>query len=421
MKVRILSNSDISGGAARAAYRLHTSLLNYKVASTMQVRQKKSDDKTVNGPIKKLDKIVNILRMPFGRLINNLQKSSNQNLHSGNWLPSNWAQAINTSDVDIVNLHWIAGETLSIEDVARIKKPIVWTLHDMWAFCGAEHVTSYDSNARWRAGYTKHNRSKTDKGVDINKLVWERKYKKWNQYMHIITPSTWLGNCARESKLFSNHAISVIPNPINVNLFQPLDQLFCRQTLNLPATKKIILFGAICGAKDPNKGFDLLIEALNKLSINHPQENILCIVFGQNEPQQLPDIPFPTIWMGHIHDDYTLALLYNSASVTVVPSRQENLPQTATEAQSCGCPVVAFNSSGLSDAVAHLKTGYLAKAYDTDDMAAGLNWLIEDDERLSKLRRTARLRALDLWASEVVIPQYMQIYNLAIEHNRVHS
>ena len=104
---------------------------------------KKSDDWSVQGPVSRLEKLVNIVRGSIGQLFMRLQRSQNVNFHSGDWLPSNLAKKINASDIDVVNLHWVAGETMSIEDIGRIKKPIVWTMHDMWPFCGAEHVTDY--------------------------------------------------------------------------------------------------------------------------------------------------------------------------------------------------------------------------------------------------------------------------------------
>jgi glycosyltransferase involved in cell wall biosynthesis len=119
--------------------------------------------------------------------------------------------------------------------------------------------------------------------------------------------------------------------------------------------------------------------------------------------------------VGHVHDDATLALLYNAADVMVVSSRQENLPQTATEPQACGCPVVAFDCTGFRDVVEHSKTGYLARAFDTEDMAEGLRWILEDADLRGKLGRAARKRALRLWAPEVVVPQYLQVYKVAIE------
>ncbi|SMF00601.1 glycosyltransferase family 4 protein [Pseudogulbenkiania subflava] len=415
MKSLIISQSDNSGGAARAAYRLHRALLQSCIESHMLVRIKKTDDWTVNGPASKVAKALGMLRMPMGLQFNRLQNSANGNLHSGNWLSSHWSSRLNTCHADVVNLHWVAGETMSIEDIGRIQKPIVWTLHDMWAFCGAEHVTSDDKHARWRAGYDRNNRTLGDSGIDLNRIVWQRKRKAWKHPMHIVTPSTWLADCVRNSVLLRDWPVSVIPNVLDTECYQPLNQAFCRQVLRLPNDKKVVLFGAMGGGNDPNKGYDLLLEALQRLAIQINPEGIACVVFGQSEPEQPPSLPFPTYWMGHIHDDTTLALLYNAADVMVVPSRQENLPQTATEPQACGCPVVAFDCTGLRDAIEHQQTGFLAQAYDPADMANGIAWLLQNKEHRQRLGMAARQRAIQLWSPKVVVPQYINLYRQAIE------
>jgi len=104
--------------------------------------------------------------------------------------------------------------------------------------------------------------------------------------------------------------------------------------------------------------------------------------------------------------------------VMVVPSRQENLPQSGTEAQACGCPVVAYNCTGLPDVVAHQATGYLAEPYDYEDLAKGIRWVLEDRERHSRLRAEARKRALQLWSPESVVSRYMKVYEAAIESHQ---
>jgi len=119
--------------------------------------------------------------------------------------------------------------------------------------------------------------------------------------------------------------------------------------------------------------------------------------------------------MGHLHDDTTLALLYSAADVTVVPSRQDNLPQSGTEAQTCGCPVVAFNVTGLPDVVEHGTTGYLAEVYSSEDLAKGIAWVLEDAERHAQLGAQARERAVLLWSPDVVVPQYLEVYQAAID------
>lgn len=411
LRVFQVSTTDTIGGAARAAYRIHHALLMQGVDSQMFVNQASSGDWSVKGPGGKLGKVLAKLRDPLGGVATRLLKTSNPILHSPAILPSRWPHRLNGSDADVLHLHWVNAEMLSIANVGRLRKPIVWTLHDMWAFCGAEH---YTEDNRWREGYTRNNRPSYEGGFDLNRWTWNRKRKNWRRPMHIVSPSHWLADCARESVLFRDWPISVIPNVLDTGMYQPLDRGFCREALTLPADQQIILFGAIGGARDLRKGYELLQDALERLATRVDVQNVLCVVFGQSAPQNPPALPFPTRWMGHVHDDATLALLYNAADVMVVPSRQENLPQTATEPQACGCPVVAFDCTGFRDAVVHRETGYLARAFDTEDMAEGLRWILKDADLRDTLGRAARARALRLWAPEVVVPQYLQVYEAAI-------
>lgn len=413
MRVLHLSHSDIAGGAARGAYGLHCALIGAGISSRMMVRHKRTDDPSVFTPDDRLSKLI---RYPLGKVpLLRLQHTDNTVYHSANFLPSNWAATINQCDADVINIHWVGGETLSIEDIGRIRKPIVFTLRDMWPFSGAEHYSSDDSDARWRAGYSKANRDKNHRGLDIDRWVWMRKRNAWKVPMHIVCLSNWLGKCAQESALMRTWPITVIPNTINIDVFKPLNKMFSRLALSIPADKKVILFGAFGGAADPRKGHDLLIEALKYIQASNVKDDIECIVFGRREPENPPCLPFKTRWMGHINDDVTLALLYNSADVMVVPSLQESFGKTAAEPQACGCPVVAFGATGLTDVVEHCVTGYLAKAYSAEDLAKGILWVISNNERGATLSASARAHAVKLWAPEKVVSQYVAVYQNAVE------
>lgn len=414
MEPLLISAADIENGANRAAYRLHQALRSYGVDSRMRVRLKHSDDWTVQAPTQRLPRALDMLRSPLGKLPLQLQTSENTNIRSCNWLPSDWATAINSSTFDILNLHWIGGETLSIADIGRIRKPVVWTLHDMWPFCGTEHYTSDDEWARWRSGYDKANRPATDTGLDVDRWVWRRKRHCWRHTMHIVCPSRWLADCARSSALFRNYPVTVIPNVLDTETYKPLEQKFCREALNLPKDKTILLFGAAGRRHDPRKGFDLLHQAIERLSTLLPSKALLAVLFGQGEPKGSSTLSVATHWVGPVYDDPTLALLYNAADVMIVPSRQENLPQTATEALACGCPVVAFDCTGLREAVDHLTSGFLARAYDAEDMAEGLRWVLEDTDRTHALGAAGRRKALDLWSAGAVMPQYLQVFQRAL-------
>ena len=227
MKVLHLNRSDISGGAARAAYRIHHSLLEYGLDSTMWVNHSSSGDWTVDVPLSSIEKAIVRINPHLASLFVKSLKTKNKILHSPAVLPSPWVKYINQSDFDIVHLHWIGGEMLSISDFKNINKPMVWTLHDMWAFCGAEHV-SFDE--RWRAGYNTTNRPEHESGVDLNRWTWERKKKHWDHPFQIVTQPV-ARTCVRESALMANWPIRVIPNCIDTDIWKPIDRDIARELL----------------------------------------------------------------------------------------------------------------------------------------------------------------------------------------------
>ena len=140
MKILIVNTSDIQGGAARAAYRLHQALLTEGVDSQMLVQSQSSDDFTVIGPQTKVQKALGKLRPTLDSLPVHRYKDRTKTLFSPSWLPfSSIVERINSINPDVVHLHWIAGGMIRIEDLPKIKAPIVWSLHDMWAFTGGCH------------------------------------------------------------------------------------------------------------------------------------------------------------------------------------------------------------------------------------------------------------------------------------------
>lgn len=412
IKVKILSAYELLGGAARAANRLHRALGAQGIDAILQVGSRQSDNWRVVSPTGKLARMYGKLRTILDGLPTKLEHTNNSILHSPAWISDLKASQINASSENIVNLHWTCGGYLSVEEIGRITKPVVLTLHDMWAFCGMEHYASDDINARWRHGYTTSNRDPAHSGLDIDRWVWQRKQNAWKRYFHVICPSNWLADCARNSALMHNWPITVVPNPLDTETFKPLPKLLARKILCLPLDAKLVLFGAMGGIKSPIKGWDFLQPALAQVATRVP--NVHGVIFGQLEPQHPPALGLPLHWMGNLHDDVTLALLYSAADVMVVPSRQENLPQSGTEAQACGCPVVAFNTTGLPDVVVHGETGYLAEAYSSEDLAKGIEWVLADEARYVQLSNQARARAVRLWSPEVVVPQYMNVYQSCI-------
>lgn len=418
MKVRILSTSNYGGGAAIAASRLNKSIY-YKgvqFKSEMQVANYKADINNIIKPNSNLLSGWYLTRRYIGRLIQKLQKSNNRVLHSSSLIPSRIHEDINNCDADIVNLHWVQGEFISIKSISLIKKPIVWTFHDLWPFLGTEHYPSDYSDRRYVEGYLKKNRLAYEKGLDLDLISWRLKKYYFKNPIQIVCKSNWLGECVRNSSLMSSWPVEIIPNPVPLDIYKPWPKKIARNLFNLPQEKNLILFGAIGGTDDPRKGWKFLKEALKQLGRRH--NNMQAVVFGQHEPKRKPDVGMPLTYLGEFHDDQTLALLYSAADVMVVPSIMENLPQSATEAQSCGTPVVAFNCSGLVDVVENLVTGYLARPFESDDLSKGIEWVLTSKD-YKNISLKSRKRAQNLWSEEIIISKYEKIYQKVLNKNNL--
>jgi glycosyltransferase involved in cell wall biosynthesis len=404
MKILIVNTSDIQGGAARAAYRLHKALLNEGIDSQMLVQNKVSDDYTVLSSSTKIAKGFAKIKPILNSLPTKFYPHKTKTLFSPSWLPfSKIINQINKINPDIVHLHWVCGGMLKIEDLAKIKPPIVWSLHDMWAFTGGCHYDEECGRYQENCGYCKVLGS--NKENDLSSHILKRKDRSFKRDdLIIIGLSQWLTNIAKKSYLFKNKRIINLPNPIDTNLFKPFDK--ARQLWNLPENKKLILFGAMGATSDPRKGYQELTRALLKLQI----KNIELVVFGSSEPKEKLDFNFKTHYTGHLYDDVSLITLYSACDVMVVPSLQEAFGQTASESMSCGTPVVAFGATGLLDIVDHKQNGYLAQPYDSNDLARGIEWVLEDEQRYKQLCFAAREKVIEKFDFEKVAKQYVDLY-----------
>lgn len=410
-----ISSTDSFEGAARASYRLHQLLKESPgVTSRMLVRRKQSDDDTV---LSYTMRQVGYWRAKQDSFRHRMDArnwvgfaSQNSGLHSRADQDSGMLEAINAIEHDVVNLHWLGSDSLTIEEVGLLSKPVVWTFHDMWPFCGGEHYTPEEGLARYEAGYHAGNRTPGESGPDMNRWIWQRKKSAWKKPISVVCPSQWMADCARRSQLFCESQIHMIPNPLNLDLWKPSSRENARTLLGLPQDRRIILFGAIGGDSSLRKGGDLLREALGKLD-RSSADGYHMVVFGQSESKRGTDLDFPITYLGRLYDDYSMAAAYNAADVMIVPSRQDNLPQTAVEAQSCGVPVVAFDVGGLSEIITHKETGYLAKPYDTEELSKGISWVLAESDRLSTMCSNARRLAEEKYNPQSIAAAYADIYS----------
>lgn len=410
MKIIHISTSNQGGGASRAVTRIHKSLKSVKCNSIIWVNDKKGDDYDVISRKKPIHKLISLIKIFVSKSLVSLLKTSNSILHSPQIFSSSWVKLINESNADLIHLHWFQHEMLSISDISKIKKPIVWTLHDMWPFCGAEHI-SYDN--RWKEGYKKNNRPIDESGFDLNRWVWKRKKKYWKNPVQLIATSRWMEETVSESFLMKNWPVETIPNPLDLNIWKPMDQFQARDCFNLPKNVPLILFGAIAGTSEFHKGYDLLESAIKFISSSSKLKDAHLVVFGQSEPQSASKLKIPIIYLGHLNDDQSLRAAYSSCNLLVVPSRIESFAQTASEAQACGVPVVAFNVTGLKTTVLHKITGYLAKPFEIKDLANGIIWTLNQGNDI--LQKKARDSALKRFSYPKIGERHKILYNKVLK------
>jgi glycosyltransferase involved in cell wall biosynthesis len=400
MKVIHINQSDISGGAAIAGYRLHQGLLAEGIDSRMLVGTMKTDS----------DRIASVPRNPrFENQLNRFTRYSGLNyinLFSSFNIPKHKFY----QDADLLNFHNLHTgyfNYLAIPTLTKTK-PAVFTLHDMWSFTG-HCAYSYDCD-RWKSGCGKCPYPETYPAIyrDSTSLEWKLKdwvYSKSN--LTIITLSRWLTEQAKGSMLRC-FPIYHIPNGIDMNAYQPLDHQLCKGVLDIPSNKRVLLFGAD-SLKDQRKGGDLLLKTLQQLPQFLKSETVL-LTFGNSSETITSELGMRTINLGYINSDRLKSIAYSAADLFVFPTRADNLPLVLQESMACGTPMVSFDIGGVPDLVRHMVTGYLAKPEDAKDFCKGIVMLLEDEQLRQTMSANCRAIAIAEYSLELQAKRYIELY-----------
>jgi len=408
MKVLVVSSSDLSGGASRCAFRLHKGLLEVDVDSYMLVWDKKSHEHNVLGPSRK-HKAINYLQGLTERSITELYRDKKPYANfSPGILSHRSLRRIDEIQPDIINLHWINGAAISIDVISKIKQPIVWSMHDMWAFTGGCHY-DYNCNKFIRnCGQCPVLGSQSQ--ADLSRYVYRKKLNVFNKKkeLYLVSSSNWLCEQAQKSSLLSHRPIEVIPTGLDLKKFKPIDKSIARNILNLPQNQHILLFGSLHGTADVRKGFDYIPQMLQH--VQSPYLNLALL--GNFKSEDIADrISIPVYNKGVMHDEEALALLYSAADLVLLPSIQENLANICLEALACGTPVVAFDIGGNRDMIRHRENGYLVTPFDTREFAKGIDWILAYKERIHMVSQKARATAEAKFDFLTVATQYKHLFN----------
>ena len=421
MNVVQICNSDIKGGAARAASSINIALRSVGVSSYMFVQKKITNSEIVNSLDNSvLEKLYTFSRISLDFLAIKYLSKPEYGRFSFPFFGKNISQYDIIKNADIIHLHWINEGFLSIKNLDqlfRLGKPIVWTLHDMWAFTGGCHYASNCENYKIHCGNCPALKYPGKK--DFSRRIFESKVKLYkNGNLNIVTCSDWLSTCAEKSTLLKQKRVNVIPNPIDTNVYKSIDKVLTRKKFNLPQHKYLILFGTM-SLKDKRKGYFYLKESLKILYEEFPdlRSKVEVVVFGAFEKGQTIDLPFKTNFLGRLSGAEKLVDCYNSADVFVAPSTEDNLPNTVMESLACGVPVVAFNIGGMPDMIDHKSNGYLAEPLSSNSLANGIYWIFNRRQEGNSLGLEARKKIVNNFTSQIIGERYKKLYLELIDHS----
>ena len=412
-RVAHLNFSDARGGAHIAALRIHEALVFNGIESTFMVDKPLRDDESYFLQPKYYRNVVRPLRDRLTQFLLPRSLKRNSALCSPQLLPSRWVRAINGHDCDVVNLHWCHHEMLSIRDLARIKKPIIWTLHDMWLVGGFDHL----ANERgWKDGFA--DPSSMPFINWLRRVMWLRKERILSDVnIGFVVPSSGLKAKLEHSAIGTKMAVEVIPHCINSDIWQPIDRSQACERLQIDASKRYLLFISAGGARDKRKGLSLAISAIEKLQRLMPSENIKLFVVGDDLIDGMNCTGVDIESRPFMDDVENLRAVYSAADLLLFPSRAESFGLVVQEAMACGTPVVSFKSGGPTELIRHKENGFIADGFDSNNFAEGIAWILKDASRRERLSKNCVTDIQCNFSQEVIAKRYAAVYERVLKHH----
>lgn len=421
MRVLIVNTSEKTGGAAVAANRLMEALKNNGVKAKMLVRDKETDQITVVGLPQSMLQQWHFL---WERLVifihTHFSKKHLFEIDIAN-CGTDITKLREFQEADVIHLSWINQGMLSLKDIRKIldsKKAVVWTMHDIWP---ATAICHYTRGCNFFESHCHNCQLLPNEGNvnDLSAKVWQAKKKMLNnRNIYFVTCSKWLEAEAKKSALLAGQSITSIPNPIDTHIFHKTVKKEAKMIAGLPMDKKIILFVSQ-RVTDRRKGMEYFVEAVKILAEKHPEmkETTGIAILGGHAEDLADQLQLPAYPLGYINDEKKIVSIYNSADIFVLPSLEDNLPNTIMESLACGVPCVSFKVGGIPEMIDHKRNGYVATLRDPNDLADGIHWTLEEAD-YDALSKNAVSKVITCYSQHSVAMKYIEVYNQAIAFKR---
>ncbi|WP_301703941.1 glycosyltransferase family 4 protein [uncultured Parabacteroides sp.] len=403
MKIVILNTSERTGGAAVAAGRLGKALEQAGIQVDKLVRE---------------NTWLNRFRFYWERLLiflcNHLNRKNLFAVSIAN-TGTDLSGHPSVRDADIVHLHWINQGFLSVSDLGKLinsGKPIVWTLHDLWPATAICHYP--DECKKYQSKCSQCPLQVTNSFFDLANRTYNKKKQIGLDKIHFVGCSKWITEMAEKSSLLEGASFISIPNPIDTSVFKPLVKTVSRECFQLPKDKFLLLFAA-AKLSDKRKGAAYLIEACSIFK-QYYTDKIEIVLMGNGSEELCQALPFKVNSLGYISDTSTMVAAYSCADLFVIPSLEDNLPNTIMESMACGTPCVGFEIGGIPEMIDHRVNGYVASYKDASDLANGIQWVLEHEDRLA-LSDACVKKVQESYTEAVVAMKYLSLYQNILHKN----
>tara|TARA_B100001121_G_C18695361_1_gene624805 strand:+ start:1991 stop:3181 length:1191 start_codon:yes stop_codon:yes gene_type:complete len=395
--MRILHiNGTSYGGAANFVFDLHEEFLKKNVSSFVYSPKRRNINNALY-PKSIFFKLHNLIKIILNKIINKIFIKSNNTITLSLFNSFEISKIIKETKPDLVNIHWLGNEFMSLKEVQSIKVPIVWTLHDMWIFQPFLHYTS--------------ERYKINSKQFFSNYLLQRKKKLRKKNINFISTSDWMLQQIEDSNLFYKHQLKKISCGVNFEIWKPEDKQNCKKLFNLDNNKKIILYMSI-GGNNIRKGLNLLIDSLQFV-----KNDFQLVIVGDQYPTNIPK-QLNYKFIDSPKDVYTRRSLYNAADLLAAPSILEAFGLVALEASACNLPSVIFNKTGLTEVIKHKENGYVSEFSNIKDYARGIDWIFDELSENPKRFENIKNQVKNKFDIKYISNMYLDIYKNLINDKK---